>query len=332
MTLILSHSDVAGLVDRAEVFAAVERAHADLAAGTAYAPAPPAMTLQSPGHAAGAAFIPMVAGAHSAGAAAVKMLVDLPRNAARGLPVQRSAVLVTSADTGECEALLDGRLITAVRTAAASAVATKHLARPGRRVLGLVGAGTLAVEHVRAIARVSDVETVLVWSRSETTIEEFRSRTEDLDVSIKPMTSPEAVTRSSDVLCTLTPSRDPIVLGAWFGEGLHVNAVGAPPRADHREIDGEGMRRARVVVDSVATTMTKSGETLLALAEGAITADDVAVELGDVIAGRAVARTSDRDITLYNSVGIGLQDLAAARILIDTARQRGVGTEVDLSR
>ena len=326
MTLILSHSDVAGLIDRAEVFAAVERAHADLAAGTASAPAPPAMTLQS------AAFVPMVAAAQSAGAAAVKMLVDLPGNAARGLPVQRSAVLVTSADTGECEALLDGRLITAVRTAAASAVATKHLARRGSRVLGLVGAGTLAVEHARAITRVSDVETVLVWSRSDATIEEFRSRTEDLGISVKPMDSPEAVTRSSDVLCTLTPSRDPIVRGAWFGEGLHVNAVGAPPRADHREIDGEGMRRARVVVDSVATTMTKSGETLLALAEGAITEGDVAVELGDVIAGRTVARTSDRDITLYNSVGIGLQDLAAARILIDRARERGVGTEVDLSR
>ncbi|ELB90860.1 ornithine cyclodeaminase, partial [Rhodococcus wratislaviensis IFP 2016] len=288
--------------------------------------APPAMTLQS------AAFVPMVAAAQSAGAAAVKMLVDLPGNASRGLPVQRSAVLVASADTGECEALLDGRLITAVRTAAASAVATKHLAHRGSRVLGLVGAGTLAVEHARAITRVSDVETVLVWSRSDATVEEFRSRTEDLGISVKPMDSPEAVTRSSDVLCTLTPSRDPIVRGAWFGEGLHVNAVGAPPRADHREIDGEGMRRARVVVDSVATTMTKSGETLLALAEGAISEGDVAVELGDVIVGRTVARTSDRDITLYNSVGIGLQDLAAARILIDRARERGVGTEVDLSR
>ncbi|WP_054248958.1 ornithine cyclodeaminase family protein, partial [Rhodococcus opacus] len=286
----------------------------------------PAMTLQS------AAFVPMVAAAQSAGAAAVKMLVDLPGNASRGLPVQRSAVLVASADTGECEALLDGRLITAVRTAAASAVATKHLAHRGSRVLGLVGAGTLAVEHARAITRVSDVETVLVWSRSDATVEEFRSRTEDLGISVKPMDSPEAVTRSSDVLCTLTPSRDPIVRGAWFGEGLHVNAVGAPPRADHREIDGEGMRRARVVVDSVATTMTKSGETLLALAEGAISEGDVAVELGDVIVGRTVARTSDRDITLYNSVGIGLQDLAAARILIDRARERGVGTEVDLSR
>ncbi|MFC0450957.1 ornithine cyclodeaminase family protein [Rhodococcus jostii] len=326
MTLILSHSDVAGLIDRAEVFAAVERAHADLAAGTASAPAPPAMTLQS------AAFIPMVAAAQSAGAAAVKMLVDLPGNAARGLPVQRSAVLVTSADTGECEALLDGRLITAVRTAAASAVATKHLARRNSRVLGLVGAGTLAVEHVRAITRVSDVDTVLVWSRSDATVDEFRSRTKGLGISVKPMDTPEAVTRSSDVLCTLTPSRDPIVRGAWFGEGLHVNAVGAPPRADHREIDGDGMRRARVVVDSVATTMTKSGETLLALAEGAITADHVTVELGAVVAGHTTARTSDRDITLYNSVGIGLQDLAAARILIDRARERGVGTEVDLSR
>ncbi|AQA20515.1 ornithine cyclodeaminase/mu-crystallin family protein [Rhodococcus sp. MTM3W5.2] len=326
MTLILSHSDVERLLDRAEVFAAIERAHADLADGAAAAPAPPAMSSGA------TAFIPMVATARSAAAAGVKLLADLPVNRERGLPVQRSAILVTSAETGECEALLDGRLITATRTAAASAVATKYLARNDSTVLGVVGAGALAVEHVRAIAQILELQTVLVWSRSGTTVEAFRHRLADLGVAVKAMESPEAVTRAADVLCTLTPSRDPIVLGEWFGEGLHVNAVGAPPRADHREIDGVGMRRARVVVDSAATTLTKSGESLLAIAEGAITETDVSTELGDVITGRRAGRVSDLDITLYNSVGIGLQDLVTARILIDRARTVGVGTEVDLSR
>ncbi|MFE6921763.1 ornithine cyclodeaminase family protein [Nocardia sp. NPDC057663] len=326
MTLILSHSDVTAVLDRSEVLTAVERAHADLALGTALVPPPPAMTL------GGAAFVPMVAAAESAGAAAVKLLADLPANRDRGLPVQRSVIVVTSAADGGCEALIDGRLVTAVRTAAASAVATKYLARQNGSVLGLVGAGSLAVEHTRAIAQVRALRTVLVWSRSTETIERFGTAIADLGLTVRAMPTPEAVTRAADILCTLTPSREPIVRGAWFGDGLHVNAVGAPPRADHREVDGAAMRRATVVVDSVGTTLTKSGDTLLALAEGAITEAAVSTELGEVIAGRASGRAGDGDITLFNSVGIGLQDLAAARLLIDKARANGIGTEVDLAK
>ncbi|MGW4351371.1 ornithine cyclodeaminase family protein [Nocardia sp. NPDC004582] len=325
MTLILSHSDVRAVLDRGEVLAAVERAHADLARGTAVVPAPPAIAL------GGAAFIPMVAAAESAGAAAVKLLADIPANRERGLPVQRSVIVVTSAEHGGCEALIDGRLVTAVRTAAATAVATKYLARQHSSSLGLIGAGALAVEHTRAIARVRALDTVLVWSRTAATVDEFRKAIADLDLTVEAMASPGAVTRTADILCTLTPSKDPIVRGAWFGPGLHVNAVGAPPRSDHREVDGEAMRRARVVVDSTATTLTKSGDTLLAIAEGAIDKSSVTTELGDIITGATPARTTDTEITLYNSVGIGLQDLVTARLIIDKARADGVGTEIDLS-
>lgn len=325
MTLILSHSEVAAVLDRAEVLAAVERAHADLALGAAHVPPPPSLALGD------AAFVPMVAAAESAGAAAVKLLADLPGNQARGLPVQRSVIVVTSAAHGGCEAIIDGRLITAVRTAAASAVATKHLARADSSVLGLIGAGGLAVEHTRALALVRPLESVLVWSRTAATVERFRHEIADLGLTVRALDSPEAVTRGADVLCTLTPSRTPIVHGAWFTPGLHVNAVGAPPRADHREVDGAAMRRATVVVDSIGTTLVKSGDTLLAIAEGAITEAAVGTELGAVLVGRAAGRTGAHDITLFNSVGIGLQDLAAARLLIDKARAGGLGTEVDLS-
>ncbi|MFF0545965.1 ornithine cyclodeaminase family protein [Nocardia thailandica] len=326
MTLILSHSDIRAVLDRGEVYEAVARAHADLADGAAAVPAPPAV------RAGAAAFVPMVAAAESARAAAVKLLADRPANHEHGLPVQRSAILVGSAEDGGCEALLDGRLITAVRTAAASAVATRHLARADSRVLGLVGAGALAVEHTRALAAVTGLDRVLVWSRTAATLDRYRAAVAGLGMTVREAGSPEEVTRGAEVLCTLTPSRAPIVRGAWFAPGLHVNAVGAPPRADHREVDGEAMRRARVVVDSVATTLAESGDTLLAVAEGAITTGDVRVELGDVLTGRAPGRTTPHDITLYNSVGIGLQDLAAARLVIDKARALGLGTEVDLSR
>ena len=240
--------------------------------------------------------------------------------------------MVTSAVTGECVALLDGRAITAMRTAAASAVATDHLARRSASVLGLVGAGNLAIEHVHAIAAVRDVGTIVVWTRSDATSKAFRAGTEGLDIPVRSVASAEAVVAEADIVCTLTPSREPVLLGSWLRPGQHVNAVGAPPRSDHREVNGEAMRRARVVVDSHPTVMAKSGGVLLAIAEGAITEDDVRTELGQVIAGSAPGRTSEADITLFESVGVGLQDLATAELVVARARERGVGVDVDLTK
>ena len=169
-----------------------------------------------------------------------------------------------------------------------------------------------------------------MWTRSDATLDAFRAGTEGLGISIRSVASPEAVVAEADVVCTLTPSREPVLLGSWLRPGQHVNAVGAPPRPDHREVDAEAMRRARIVVDSHSTVMAKSGGVLLAIAEGAITSDDVRTELGDVVIGSAPARTSEADITLFESVGVGLQDLATAEFVIARARERGVGVDVDL--
>jgi alanine dehydrogenase len=132
-------------------------------------------------------------------------------------------------------------------------------------------------------------------------------------------------------VCTLTPAREPVVLGSWLRPGQHVNAVGAPPRPDHREVDGEAMRRARVVVDSHPNVMAKSGGVLLAIAEREITEDDVRTELGEVIVGAQVGRSSADDITLFESVGVGLQDLATAELVIARAGETGTGTNIDLT-
>ncbi|MET0899858.1 MAG: ornithine cyclodeaminase family protein [Mycobacterium sp.] len=326
MTIVLTHSDISALIDRAGVYDAVERAHADLSSGTAANPAPSILPL-----AQGGAVLPMVASATRQRASSVKLLSDMPFNRAAGLPTQRSTILLMSADTGECEAVLDGRLITAIRTAAASAVATAHLATASSTSLGLIGAGTLAVEHTRAITRIRPIDKVFVWSRSEATVDEFRRRVGDLDLSVEYAESPRHVLSSADIVCTLTPSKAPIVEGAWFRPGLHLNAVGAPPRADHREIDGPGMGAARLVVDSRATALAKSGEVLLAIDEGHLTEADIAVELGDVIIDGSLGRRNDHDITLFNSVGIGLQDLVTARLLVDAALATDIGTRVEMS-
>jgi alanine dehydrogenase len=326
MTLILTNSDIEELIDRPAIYRAVEQAHADLSTGAASNPAPPQLPLPDEGTA-----IPMVASSKPLRASVVKMLSDMPHNGARGMPSQRSTILLMSAQTGECEAVLDGRLITAVRTSAASAVATAHLAPRHSSILGLIGAGTLAVEHTRAISRIRQIEKVHVWSRSTSTVDLFRERIADLDLEIEYTESPRDVLSTADIVCTLTPSRVPIVEGAWFRPGLHLNAVGAPPRADHREIDGRGMGGCRLVVDSTPTVLTKSGDVLLAIAEGHLAAEDINVELGDVIVRPALGRRTDDDITLFKSVGIGLQDLVTARSVVDAALQLGTGSMVCLS-
>lgn len=326
MTLILSRGDVVGLVEPEEVLTLVEQAHADLALADAVLAAPEAMPLSGTDR----TFIPMSAVHDRHRLAGVKLLADMPSNGRRGLATQRSTVMLVSTDTGDCEAVIDGRYPTLMRTAAASAVATKHLARSSASVLGLVGAGSLAVEHLRAISLVRPPSRVLVWSRSPETIASFIDQTAHLGIETVARSAAVDVVAEAEILCTLTPSREPVVEGAWMSAGLHVNAVGAPPRPDHREIDTVGMKRALIVVDSTMT-VHETGDLVIPLREGALTARDVATELGDVITGKHPGRTSPDQITLFKSVGIGLQDVALCRLLVARAREAGIGREVDLT-
>ncbi|MBC9713581.1 ornithine cyclodeaminase family protein [Streptomyces sp. TRM66268-LWL] len=332
MTLILTRSVIRSLLAEAgalaEVEQAVARAHRDLALGRAVLPAPPAMR-QPDGE---GAYLAMAAASAPDGLATVKLLADLPANRERGLPVQRSAVLAADAETGACVALLDGAELTRIRTAAATAVATGALARADARTLGVLGTGPLARAHVQALLPGRAYEHVLVWGRTPDNAQSLAHWiTAELGVPAKVFTDPRSVTEHADVLCTLTPSRDPLVHGDWLTPGQHINAVGAPPRADHRELDTAAVLRCRIVVDAYETALAKSGEVLIPLAEGALREDAFRTELGAVLTGRAPGRTTDEELTLFNSVGVGLQDLAVARLLIDRAGERGLGLTVDLA-
>jgi ornithine cyclodeaminase/alanine dehydrogenase len=175
------------------------------------------------------------------------------------------------------------------------------------------------------------IENVVVWSRSADTVTAFCEEISHHGLSVRRASTVQEVVEAADVLCTLTPAVEPLVKGEWFGPGLHVNAVGSRPRADHREIDSAGMVRARVFVDSMATAKAKSGGLIIPVAEGVMGFEDVEAELGDVAAGTRAGRRGDEDVTLFNSVGIGLQDLAIGRLLYDAALSQGVGIHVELN-
>jgi ornithine cyclodeaminase/alanine dehydrogenase len=262
-------------------------------------------------------------------------MADIPANTDRGLPTQRSTILVSSSVTGECVAVLDGMSITRARTAATTVVATKHLARADTRTLGIIGAGNLALAHVRAFATaeangyLQPTTRIIVWSRSSATIDSFLGRLEpSLAALCVVATSAQQVTEESDVLCTLTPSIAPIVQGSWLHAGQHINAVGARPRPTHRELDGHAMARATLFVDSRATALAKSGDLLEAIAQGSLASGSHYAELGEVIAGTASGRSSTDEITIFDSVGLGAQDLAVAARVIELARERNLGVPV----
>ena len=252
-TVILTSDDCEMLLDHPTLIDALARAHAALAAGEARQPRPESMpsSVIAAAQSDGAVLIPMTATWN--GLAVVKLLSDAPRNRDLGLPAQRSTVALYDAETAECLALIDGRTLTRIRTASATAVATRCLARPAARVLGLIGAGALALEHIRSHEHLGYDEAV-VWSRSDSTAQMFVELA-PAGVSVMLAATPEQVLAEADVVCTLTPSRVPLVRSADLRPGVHLNAIGSPPRSSFSELAPDVFARADlVVVDAQAVS------------------------------------------------------------------------------
>jgi alanine dehydrogenase len=324
--IVLTASQLEALVDRPATEQAVAQIFADIARGAAHQPPPTSMST----NASTGRYVLMAALSDTTGTAAVKLLADVPDNSARGLPTQRSMIVVLDREDGAPVALLHGGVPTRVRTAAASAVATRALAREDSRVLGVVGAGRLAREHVEALQGVRDWNRLVIWSRTPASAKALAD-TLEWDGAIEVVDDCTAVFAEADAICTLTPSVTPIIRGDWLRPGQHLNVVGARPRPDEREVDSATMARSSVWVDDMATAETKSGDLMLAVGEGALTLQDVVGTVGEVLAGLRPGRTSADQITLFDSVGIGAQDLAIADLLVREARARGVGVELDLN-
>jgi alanine dehydrogenase len=326
VVLIVTRSEARTALRMADVIDAIEEAHRALAEGRAFQPGRPVVPI--PG--SSAVMIPMAAASGPHQAVGLKVMTDAPDNPAYGRPRQQSVIVLFDPVTGACEAVLDGGAITQVRTAAASAVATKHLANAEGTTLGLVGAGALARAHLRAIRLVRPVTRVVVWSRSESTTERFLDDARGQGVDVVVARTPREVVEAADVLCTLTPSPQPIVLGDWLREGMHVNVVGAPPRPSYQEIDTDAVTRCQLVVDDAGVAMAESGVLAAALADGALPPGPL-TELGEVLTGAKKGRRSAQQITMYLSVGVGIQDVVTARLVVDVARELGLGVDADLT-
>ncbi|HEX4841259.1 MAG TPA: ornithine cyclodeaminase family protein [bacterium] len=259
-----------------------------------------------------------------------KAVTFFPHNAARDLPTILSIVLLWDSATGDLLALMDGRLITEVRTAATSAVATRVLARPDARVLGVLGAGVQARSHLEALALTRPLRQVRIWSRTLASVQRLIAQMPPRigGVPLVACATAEEAARGADIIVTATASATPVLAGKWIAPGAHINAVGAP-QPNMRELDTAAVRGARLYVDSRAGALAESGDVMIPIAEKAIGPDHIIGEIGEVLAGKVSGRTSDRDITLFKSLGMAVEDVATAQYIYSRARQHGVGRQID---
>ena len=275
-------------------------------------------------------FILMPASSSSPAVYGAKLLSWHRHNPSAGRPLIQGVIVLFEHDTGTPIAILNGVAITALRTAAVSGLASKLLARKGAGTHGIFGAGVQAAAHVDSIhAAVSSVQTILVWGRSKQKAEAFAAeQSRRTGLAISACSDPEKVA-ACDIVSTVTASAHPILHGAWLSPGAHVNLVGSH-LPDEREADTEAMVRATVYVDEIDNAMREAGDLLIPISEGAMPVEDIAGEIGQLVVGTVRGRESQKQITLFKSLGHPAQDLFAAHAVYTRAVAQARGTSITI--
>jgi ornithine cyclodeaminase len=310
------------MMDAIRVMRSTMRAHAE---GTVHQP--PRMVIQPPGVSGSAMFKPAHVGP-PVDSFGFKALTIFPGNRDRGLETIQAFVALFDIETGILEAILEGGVITEIRTSAVSAVATDALANPDACDLAILGTGVQSRGHLLAMAEVREIRRVRVWNHSTEGATRFASwaATEGFSIEIAPTV--RAAVAEADIVCTVTASAEPLVDAAWLSPGAHVNAVGAY-QPHTRELHSNVAAEAAVfAVDSRAGALTEAGDLLIPMREGLVDAGFMPPELGEILLGTAPGRTSPDDITVFESLGLAIQDVAAAAFVTERARAAGVGIEV----
>jgi ornithine cyclodeaminase/alanine dehydrogenase-like protein (mu-crystallin family) len=326
--LILSRRDVEELLDLDELVDAVADALVELSTGTASMP--PRVAAQVVEREAFLAVMP----AHlpSAGVLSSKLVTVFPHNDAAGIPSHQALIAAFDPSTGTPLAIMDATSITATRTAAGSALATRLLANEESSVLAILGTGVQARSHARALPRVmAGLAEVRVAGRDVGKAEALARKLAETGLPARAVSSWKEASLAADVVCATTHTVEPIVRRAWLSPGAHVNSVGFNPAG--REVDPDVVGEALVAVESRASALAPppAGAPDLGgpIADGLLSHDDV-VELGELVAGTRAGRTSAAQLTLYRSVGVAVEDAAAAGLVLKAARERGAGIDVEI--
>lgn len=329
MPLLLTEADVRRCLDMPSLIALMRETLARFSRRETRQPVRSTIVLQPGNRFYGVmpAHVPPLAGRE--GGLGLKSVIFYPENDARGLPTHLATILLLDPVTGALEAILDGRLITEQRTAAVSAVSVELLSRPDATTLAILGSGVQARSHLEALAHVRTLREVRVWSRRAANAERFaREMAGTVTAPLRTAPDVPAAIRGADIVVTVTSATEPVLRGAWLEPGMHLCVVGSSS-ATMREVDAEAVARSRVWVDSEDATDVEAGDILLAVAQGRIARDHVIGELGAVAAG-APGRSAANEITMFKSLGLAVEDVATARLVVERARERRIGADIPL--
>ncbi len=324
--LLLNQNDVMKVLDMAECMDAVEKAFVELASGTAVLPLRINLFTQE------GLGLYMPAYLKEMGALACKVVTSYVNNPAKhNLPTILGKVLLQDPETGDVICIMDGGYLTAVRTGAASGVATRYLAREdqGQKV-GIFGAGAQGRTQLWAMTVARDIAKAYVYDVHDEAVSRFITEmTDKLQVDIVRASSPDQILEEADIICTASSSPTPLFDGSKVREGTHINGVGShTPKA--REMDTAIIKRSKVIADSYDACLREAGDIIIPIEEGAIDKSHLRAELGEVITGKKTGRADGREITLFKSNGLAIQDTAAARLVYDKAVPAGIGTSIEL--
>ena len=323
--LVLDADAVASLLPLAECIPLMEATLAELARGEAEVPVRHVLHA-GPGR-GDVALMP--AELRASRALGYKVVTVFPGARAKGEPIHQALVALLDPDTGRLLALLNGTMITTIRTGAVSAVATDHLARWDARTLAIIGAGVQAESHLLSIPTVRDIAEVRIYDLRPGAAQALAARHASVAPRVHATASAREAVAGADIVVTATTAVTPVLERGWLSPGCHVNAVGACVPTS-RELDGATVAGARVITDDRRAAMVEAGDILLAMDEGLIDGDPIAGELGDVILGRIAGRRNETEITVFEALGLGIEDVAAAAHVYARATARGEGVVIRL--
>jgi len=322
---VLSGDDIRRLVTMADAIGLMRDAFAELSTGSAIVP----QRINVEMNAENSRALIMPAYSRIAKKYSIKAVTLSGNNPSKNLPFIHGLLLLFDADVGAPLAMLDAEYVTALRTGAASGLATNLLARRDVKTAMVFGAGTQARTQIAGIAAVRKLDHVLVYSTDRRGTERFCAEmTDDLGLQVLPSDSPSRVSEA-DIVCTATTSQVPVFDDQRIMPGVHLNGIGSY-KASMQEIPSPTIRRAKVIVDSKAAALKEAGDIVIPLDEGEITSDHIYAELGEIVLGRKPGRTDDQEVTIFKSVGNAIQDLTVAAHALRMAEEKDVGTQIQL--
>ncbi|HTO73581.1 MAG TPA: ornithine cyclodeaminase family protein [Gemmatimonadales bacterium] len=324
--LILNKAEVTRLLPMKECIRLMSEALAQRAGGQAVQPLRTILRLPDGSGLMGT----MPAAIGSPAALGVKIVTVFPGNAAAGRDSHQGAVLLMDPDSGVLAAVLEAGAVTAIRTAAVSGVATEWLARRDADDLAILGAGVQAETHLDAVNTVRHLRRVRIWNRTpERAAKLVRHAIERHSLVAEVCPTVEAAVRGASIICTTTASTGPLLMSSWVAAGAHINAVGSSTK-NARELESALVQRSVLFVDARESALNEAGDILTPMAEGLFRADHIAAELGEVLIGQHRGRESADAVTLFKSLGLGIEDVAAARFVVAEAERLGVGQRAEL--